>query len=153
MHICVHLCVSKAGGGVCVPVSVYLWVRMCVQAFVRVRGETWVGGKEGGVACSNGSLKEINGLQMAQSIYSNETCKVAGQTSEIRLGLAERHTAKETRVSLSLTLHHARNTGADLTCPLPHSNRFEQPLMFSVLNEFGVVVWELGCYEDTFTCG
>lgn len=53
-----------------------------------------MGGKEGGVACSNGSLKEINGLQMAQSIYSNETCKVAGQPSEIRLGLAERRTDK-----------------------------------------------------------
>lgn len=69
-----------------------------------------MGGKEGGVACSNGSLKEINGLQMAQSIYSNETCKVAGQPSEIRHGLAERRTAKETRVflSLSLTLPQAR---------------------------------------------
>ncbi len=37
MHICVHLCVCKGGGGACVRASVYLWVRMCVQAFVRVR--------------------------------------------------------------------------------------------------------------------
>ncbi len=94
-----------------------------------------MGGKEGGVACSNGSLKEINGLQMAQSIYSNETCKVAGQPSEIRLGLAERSTAKETRVCLSLSHSTScTNTDADLTCPLPRPNRFEQPLMFSTLN-------------------
>lgn len=104
-----------------------------------------MGGKEGGVACSNGSLKEINGLQMAQSIYSNETCKVAGQPSEIRLGLAERRTAKKTRVSLSLSHStSSTHTGADLTCPLPHPNCFEQPLMFSTLNKFGEVVWKLG---------
>lgn len=115
-----------------------------------------MGGKEGGVACSNGSLKEINGLQMAQSIYSNETCKVAGQPSEIRLGLAEGSTAKETRVCLSLSLSHSSsctNTEADLTCPLSCPNRFEQPLMLSTLNEFGAVVWMLECYIDTFKCG
>lgn len=32
-----------------------------------------VGGLRGGEAYFNGLLKEINGLQMAQSIYSNET--------------------------------------------------------------------------------
>lgn len=107
MHICVHLCVAKGGGGVCVCVYVRAYMCASIRACmcVNVRGDTGVGGKEGGVACSNGSLKEINGLQMAQSIYSNETCKVAGQPSEIRLGLAERHTAKETQVCLSLYLY------------------------------------------------
>lgn len=75
-----------------------------------------MGGKEGGVACSNGSLKEINGLQMAQSIYSNETCKVAGQPSEIRLGLAGKRTA-------SLSPPHTY-ADTDLTCPLPHHSPF-----------------------------
>lgn len=32
-----------------------------------------VGGLRGGESYFNGLLKEINGLQMAQSIYSNET--------------------------------------------------------------------------------
>lgn len=36
-----------------------------------------VGGPRGGEAYFNGLLKEINGLQMAQSIYSNETPSVA----------------------------------------------------------------------------
>lgn len=36
-----------------------------------------VGGPGGGEASFNGLLKEINGLQMAQSIYSNETPSVA----------------------------------------------------------------------------
>lgn len=35
--------------------------------------ETVVGGLRGGEAYFNGLLKEINGLQMVQSIYSNET--------------------------------------------------------------------------------
>lgn len=49
----------------------------------------------------NGSLKEINGLQMAQSIYSNETCKVAGQPSEMMLELAERYSAGQCSISHS----------------------------------------------------
>lgn len=36
-----------------------------------------VGGLRGGEAYFNGLLKEINGLQMAQSIYSNETRSLA----------------------------------------------------------------------------
>ncbi len=36
-----------------------------------------VGGLKGGEASFNGLLKEINGLQMAQSIYSNETHSLA----------------------------------------------------------------------------
>lgn len=36
-----------------------------------------MGGRRGGEAYFNGLLKEINGLQMAQSIYSNETPSVA----------------------------------------------------------------------------
>lgn len=36
-----------------------------------------VGGLRGGEAYFNGLLKEINGLQMAQSIYSNETWSLA----------------------------------------------------------------------------
>lgn len=39
--------------------------------------ETVVGGARGGEARFNALLKEINGLQMAQSIYSNETPSVA----------------------------------------------------------------------------
>lgn len=39
--------------------------------------ETVVGGLRGGEAYFNGLLKEINGLQMAQSIYSNETWSLA----------------------------------------------------------------------------
>ncbi|KAL1260867.1 hypothetical protein QQF64_008694 [Cirrhinus molitorella] len=96
---------QSGGGGACVRLCVwgaYVCASIRACTCVNVRGDTGVGGKEGGVACSNGSLKEINGLQMAQSIYSNETCKVAGQPSEIRLGLAERRTAKETRDCLSL---------------------------------------------------
>lgn len=36
-----------------------------------------MGGPRGGEAYFNGLLKEINGLQMAQSIYSNEAPSVA----------------------------------------------------------------------------
>lgn len=36
-----------------------------------------VGGLRGGEAYVNGLLNEINGLQMAQSIYSNETPSLA----------------------------------------------------------------------------
>lgn len=108
VFICVYLKVGEAH--VCLFVCVFVGACVCKLSCctcVNVRRDTGVGGKEGGVACSNGSLKEINGLQMAQSIYSNETCKVAGQPSEIRLGLAERSTAKETRaVSLSPYLMH-----------------------------------------------
>lgn len=48
---------------------------LCVR-ILSVR-ETVVGGLRGGEAYFNGLLKEINGLQMAQSIYSNETQSLA----------------------------------------------------------------------------
>lgn len=46
-----------------------------------------VGGQRGGEAYFNGLLKEINGLQMAQSIYSNETRSQA-MSIEHRAGIA-----------------------------------------------------------------
>lgn len=44
-----------------------------MQVYILSVRETVVGGQRGGEAYFNGLLKEINGLQMAQSIYSNET--------------------------------------------------------------------------------
>lgn len=48
-----------------------------MRAYILPVRETVVGGPRGGEAYFNGLLKEINGLQMAQSIYSNETPSVA----------------------------------------------------------------------------
>lgn len=72
-----------------VPPSLRSWVQRrnfssvsaaCVHLRVSVcppcQG-TVVGGRRGGEAYFNRFLKEINGLQMAQSIYSNETASVA----------------------------------------------------------------------------
>lgn len=54
---------------------------MCVSCFMCVYilsvRDTVVGGLRGGEAYFNSLLKEINGLQMAQSIYSNETRSLA----------------------------------------------------------------------------
>lgn len=48
--------------------------------------ETVVGGLRGGEAYFNSPLKEINGLQMAQSIYSNETQSLAMSIEQHRAG-------------------------------------------------------------------
>lgn len=55
----------------CVCVSYFIFV------YILSVTETVVGGLRGGEAYFNGLLKEINGLQMAQSIYSNETWSLA----------------------------------------------------------------------------
>lgn len=58
--------------------------------------ETVVGGLRGGEAYFNGLLKEINGLQMAQSIYSNETPRLA-MSIERRAGGQQRWGLKHLR--------------------------------------------------------
>ena len=54
-----------------VTVCICVWVLPCV--FILSVRETVAGRLRGGGGHFNGLLKEINGLQMAQSIYSNET--------------------------------------------------------------------------------
>lgn len=77
--MCVHVCVFFF---VVASVSVSSFMRVYILS---VR-ETVVGGQRGGEAYFNGLLKEINGLQMAQSIYSNETRSQATST-ELRTGI------------------------------------------------------------------
>lgn len=78
---------------VCVSACVlffFVVASVSVSSFMRVYilsvRETVVGGQRGGEAYFNGLLKEINGLQMAQSIYSNETRSQATST-ELRTGI------------------------------------------------------------------
>lgn len=70
----------------CVFFFLFVAASVSVSSFMRVYilsvRETVVGGQRGGEAYFNGLLKEINGLQMAQSIYSNETRSQAMSTEQ-----------------------------------------------------------------------
>lgn len=76
--ICFKVVFSKR-----IPFFEYIWsiysasACVCVLLYILSVRETVVGGTGGGEAYFNGLLKEINGLQMAQSIYSNETWSLA----------------------------------------------------------------------------
>lgn len=72
--------------------------------------ETVVGGPRGGEASFNGLLKEINGLQMAQSIYSNETPSVAMSIEQSAGGRRRGGGAKSPQV---MTTPHSKDS-ADL---------------------------------------